>query len=301
MGKKTKKQPAQQVGSGDPKAKAKADTCIVSVVTPTYGRHRFLPWLLRMFNAQTFPQSQMELVIFDDGPDDNDFPDVPALLGSQKNVRFVRDATTKLTIGAKRNRLNDMCRGQFIVCMDDDDFYPPDRVQHAVDTLRRYAQQGVEIAGSSVMHIYFADTGVIRKFGPYGQFHATNGTFAYTKAFSQANRYDEVVAYGEESSFTRNFSIPLVQLDPFKVILCISHRRNTFDKTIIKTQGGDTIAKLKDFVKDKTLRDFYTSLVAVQDSQALCLPGTQQYVPIANAVDKCVDSDDVIDESWQLV
>jgi len=32
--------------------------------------------------------------------------------------------------------LNDMCLGEYIVCMDDDDFYPPDKISFAINKMK---------------------------------------------------------------------------------------------------------------------------------------------------------------------
>lgn len=255
----------------------------VAVVTPTYGRHKFLPWLIRIFNDQSYDKNRMILIILDDGPTPINDQELLDLL-KQENIKYVREEGQKMTIGQKRNKLNKLAieaHADIIVCMDDDDYYPPERVEHCVQTLSKY---NVQIVGSSIMYIYFADDNILRKFGPYGDFHATNGTFAFTKAYAETHAYDEVVAYGEETSFTKGFSEPLAQMDPFKTILCISHRRNTFDKTIIKQSGNSTCAKLKDFVKNPKLREFYTNLVKQQDKNPESLPGTQQYAPLQNTI-----------------
>ena len=36
-----------------------------------------------------------------------------------------------------RNIGNNKCSGDIIVCMDDDDYYPVERVSHAVDALKK--------------------------------------------------------------------------------------------------------------------------------------------------------------------
>ena len=41
----------------------------VSVCTPTYNRRRFLPFLIKCFEAQTYPRELMEWIIVDDGED----------------------------------------------------------------------------------------------------------------------------------------------------------------------------------------------------------------------------------------
>ncbi len=273
-----------QIEAKNPQPKIKdphANRPMVAVITPTYGRHKFMPWLIRIFNNQTYPQSRMVLIILDDCP--MEITDVKLLeMLKQPNVRYIKHQGPKMPIGAKRNMLNTLAieaKADIIVAMDDDDYYPPERVDHCVTTLQRF---NVNICGSSTMHIYFADDGIIRKFGPYGDFHATNGTFAFTRKFAETHSYDEIVAYGEETSFTKGFSEPLAQMDPFKTILCISHRRNTFDKSLIKASGAECMTKLKDFVKDKELREFYATLVSQQDAHPEALPGVQQYTPLSS-------------------
>lgn len=263
------KKPAATASAND------ASKPLVAVVTPTYGRHRFLPWLIRMFNQQTYPQSRMVLIILDDGPEIAETDTKLLGLLKQPNIKYVRHEGEKLPIGAKRNKLNQLAiqaGADIIVDMDDDDYYPPNRVEHSVTALNR---TGLQIAGSSVMYIYFADDGIIRKFGPYGPNHSTAGCFAFTRKFAEEHKYNELVAYAEESQFTDNFTQPMVQLDPFSTILCISHRKNTFDKTMIKNSGNSGFAKLKHFVKDKELCDFYKTLVQVQDANPEVLPSTQ--------------------------
>ena len=39
----------------------------VSVVTPTYNRKRFIPFLIQCYNSQSYPKDKMEWIIYDDG------------------------------------------------------------------------------------------------------------------------------------------------------------------------------------------------------------------------------------------
>ena len=53
-----------------------------------------------------------------------------------------------MLLGAKRNFIHEKCNGSIIVYMDDDDYYPPDRISHAVEKLqndkkKRYALEVV--------------------------------------------------------------------------------------------------------------------------------------------------------------
>lgn len=229
----------------------------VSLVTPTYNRRKFLPWLIECIKAQTYPADRMEWLVFDDGTD----PVLDVLTPHLKsmNIRYFR-SETKLNVGAKRNRLHDEARGQIIVTLDDDDYYFPDRVAHAVRTLQ---SRKVELVGSTRNHLFFSDDKSIWEVGPYNPTHATFGTMAYTKALTKTRRCDESVTFAEEVSFTDHYKVPLAQLDPFKVMLVMCHSENTFSKGKLRDTPSPVMKKtsmtLKTFVKSAKQREFYTT------------------------------------------
>lgn len=229
----------------------------VSVITPTYNRRRFIPYLIKSYKSQTYPSDKMEWIIYDDGSDC-----VKDLFENSgiKNIRYIYE-TEKQNIGVKRNRLNKEAKGDIIVAMDDDDFYPPERVAHAVTVLR--GNPKVELAGSSEIFMYYSDIKTIYKMGPYNQNHATNGTMAWKRTYSDRHLYDETVTHAEESSFLEHYKHPMIQLNPMKTMLVMSHSENTFDKKKMRDGSNPLVKisslKLKDFIKDKELREFYAS------------------------------------------
>ena len=231
----------------------------VSVITPTYNRGRFLPALVACYKAQTYPKERMEWIVLDDGtePVGEQFL---ALTKGLPNVRYIREEEKQL-IGAKRNRLNKEAKGEIIVCMDDDDFYSPERVSHVV---AKFAQNPkVELAGSSEVYMYFSSCQKIVKLGPYSSRHATNGTIAYRASYAKTRTYDETVTFAEEKSFLEEYRNPMIQLDPMKVMLVMAHSENTFNKERFLTEENEfckkTSMKIRDFIKDKALREFYAA------------------------------------------
>jgi glycosyltransferase involved in cell wall biosynthesis len=231
----------------------------VSVVTPTYNRRRFIPALIEIYKAQTYPKDRMEWLILDDG--DDPVEDLfEAAAKTIPNIRYMR-RPPKLLIGKKRNILNQEAKGEIIVAMDDDDYYTPERVAHAVTKLM--AVPSVELAGSSEIYIYYSDNKKIYKFGPYHKFHATNGTMAWKRSYSLTHSYDETVTHAEESSFLEKYIHPMIQLDIEKVMLVISHSENTYDKKKLREQQSpfvkETSMKIKQFIKDSKLREFFAS------------------------------------------
>lgn len=232
----------------------------VSVLTPTYNRRQFLPALLTCYMSQEFPLNKMEWIILDDGEDsvEDFFKDVAARV---PNVRYIRHPT-KLLIGAKRNILNREARAPILVAMDDDDYYSPERIKHVVHSFNRTPT--VELAGCSEIYLYYTDIRKIYKLGPYHANHATNGTMAWRRSYALSHTYDETVTHAEERSFLENYKHPMIQLDPFKTMLVISHGANTFDKKGLRDQVNPlmklTAMTMKNFIKDSSLRSFYAGV-----------------------------------------
>ena len=227
----------------------------VTILTPTYNRRKFLPMLIKCIEGQTYPLERVEWLVYDDGTDP--VWDILAPYEKKLNIRYFR-SETKLTIGAKRNKLHTEARGEILVNMDDDDYYSPDRIRYAVNML---IASKLQIAGSSRNILYFTDDASIWEVGPFGSYHATFGTMVYTKKYALSHPCDETVAYAEEIKFTNRYTEPLVQLDPLKVMLVMCHKENTFSKNKLRTDGNPTMRKttrkLREYIKDKEMRDFY--------------------------------------------
>ena len=227
----------------------------VSICTPTYNRRKFIPFLIKCYQNQTYPRHLMEWIVVDDGTDP-----VGDLFEGIEGVKYVHQEE-KMKLGKKRNYMHTLTKGQIIVYMDDDDFYPPERVTHVVDRLR--SKPGVLACGSSAIYIYFQKQKEIYQFGPYAPAHATAGTFGFWRRLLKQTSYDDEAEYAEEKQFLKNYSIPFVQLDPKKSILVFAHDSNTFDKSRLLINPDPkyvkkTKLKPKNFIRDKALAKFYT-------------------------------------------
>jgi hypothetical protein len=226
----------------------------VSICTPTFNRRPFIPIIIKCFENQTYPKDKMEWIIVDDGTDK--IEDLVAHIPQVKYFKY----DNKLSLGTKRNITNEKAKGDIIVYMDDDDYYPPDRVSHAVDKLRQNPK--ALCAGSSEMYIYFKHIQKMYQFGPYGPNHATAATFAFRKELLLKTRFDEKASLAEEKKFLKDYTIPFVQLDPLKSILVFSHNHNSFDKKELLKQLPnpfikDTSTTPSDIVKESGILQFF--------------------------------------------
>ncbi len=225
----------------------------VSICTPTFNRRPFIPYLIKCVEQQTYPKDRIEWVIIDDGSD--------KIEDLVKDIPYVKYFACKkqLTLGKKRNIMHDKCSGDFIVYIDDDDYYPPERIQHAIETLQ--ANPNALCAGSSEMHIYFDHIKTLYQCGPYGANHATAATFAFRKELLKHVKYDDNAAIAEEKHFLKNYTIPFVQLDTTKTILVFSHIHNSVDKKDIIANPNMYVKvsqkNITDFMKNTELYSFY--------------------------------------------
>ena len=221
----------------------------VSICTPTGNRESLFKNIIMCVEEQDYPKDLIQWVIVDDG----DIP-IKHYIDHLDYVTYIH-LKDKISIGKKRNITHTHCTGDIIVYMDDDDYYPPKRVSNAVHVLNRYKRSGVMIAGSSILHIYDTATDDIYEFGPYGKNHSTAGAFAFMKELLRYTAYDDEALYGEERFFLKNYSIPMIQLDPIKTILCMSHNSNTYDKRPMFINKSPTKLKLNNFKSKKSKWD----------------------------------------------
>ena len=242
---------------------------LVSVCTPTFNRRPFIPIVIDCFKNQTYPRDRMEWIIVDDGTDpvEDLFIEASAYL---PQIRYIK-CPHKMNLGEKRNFMHSFVKGTIIVYMDDDDYYPPERVEHAVTTLQNNTD--ALCAGASEIYVYFRNligqANRMIQCGPYGPNHATAGTFAFRAELLKTSRYEDNAALAEEKQFLKNYTVPFVQLDPLKTILVFSHEHNTFDKRKLLLNPDprvlkDSPKKVEDFIRrpeEDNIKDFFMNRI----------------------------------------
>ena len=217
---------------------------LVSVCTPTFNRRPFIENMINCYKNQTYPRSKMEWIIVDDGTDK-----VKDIIEKYDNLNIKYFEVEKMNLGQKRNFMHTKANGNIIVYMDDDDYYPPERVRHSVDMLL-YDKKAL-CAGTSEIYVYFKDLNKMIQCGPYGKTHATAGTFAFKRELLDITSYEDNAALEEERHFLKDYTIPFVQLDPLKTILVFSHMHNTFDKReMLKSSNSNSVKESKKTVED---------------------------------------------------
>jgi len=157
-----------------------------------------------------------------------------------------------LTIGQMRNKCLELAletNCEFIVFWDDDDYYPPMRIQVGVEALQ--AKPMAEIAGSSFMYMMLTELNALMAVGPYQDKHATAGTWTLRRRYAVNNRFDVTRTFGEEASFTYNWNANLIQVDAEKTIVVMGHKGNTVSKTDVFWNPERYLAKVVNNINGK--------------------------------------------------
>jgi hypothetical protein len=160
--------------------------------------------------------------------------------------------TEPLTIAQMRNKCIELAMNagcEFIVFWDDDDYYPPTRIQTGVDALQ--AKPSADIAGCSFMYLMLTELNALMSVGPYQDKHATAGTWTLRRRYAMNNTFDATRTFGEEASFTHGWNANLIQVDSEKTIVVMGHKGNTVSKTQVFWEPEKYLAKVVNNINGK--------------------------------------------------
>ena len=234
---------------------------LVSLCTPTFNRRRYIPMIIKCIELQDYPKDNMEWIIVNDGEEEiEDILNEASKKNNLPKIRYYRYKKDKpIILGEKRNLCNYYAKGDIIVNIDDDDYYPPERVSHAVNSL--IDNPKVYCAGSNVLYNYFKNYEMIGAIGPKSINHAFTGTLAFKKELLKITNYNNEDIAVEEFKFLSDLNLPILQLEPFKTILSLSHETNTSARYKLAEEKNTCILedkKIEDFIKDEYILNLFT-------------------------------------------
>ena len=139
-------------------------TCTVSVIMPTYNRHKIISESIESVLGQTF--QDFELVIVNDGGSD-EVEKVIRAFNSPK-IRYFKIEHSGL--GAALNKGLEEARGRYIAYLDDDDIYYPHHLETLLDAAIRL-QAKLVYSKSRLVKGYFEDGHFVKMadLGTYSQ------------------------------------------------------------------------------------------------------------------------------------
>lgn len=225
------------------------DKARVALLTPTQNRSDFLPWVVRCFKA--FDRSTVKRIrwyVLDDSDESNEAllrREVGEELWGTVRYRHVG----RMLLGKKRNAICEWAfeeRNDIFVALDDDDWYGPQWPR--IVTTALCTSTFAALAGSSRIYLYYPNLDKLGVTLPIHPRHSCNGLLSFRREYWEAgHRYEDSKTFGEEHTFTDNFSEPMIVLpDPRAYNVAINHGRNTFDKEQIFDRRGQIVRKIED-------------------------------------------------------
>jgi GR25 family glycosyltransferase involved in LPS biosynthesis len=115
----------------------------ISILTPTFNRKKFLPLMIYNIYHFTYPKKKIEWNILESNDkslgiyerlfkDEKDISELEENLGIKIKYKYIDD---ELSIGKKRNILCGSSSYEYLINMDDDDYYLPTYLNHSIDIL----------------------------------------------------------------------------------------------------------------------------------------------------------------------
>jgi len=210
----------------------------VSLLTITqWNRRGCLPILKDMILEQTYPHIVEWVLVEGSQTEEERTLNVSHLTSDYltRDLPFpirVIVPTGGLALGGLRQLANTKAVGDIRVVMDDDDYYPADRVAHAVERLRG---SSAALAGCSNMLTVDYATDTMYQWAMIHDRHSVSACMAWKRDYDGV--YDVNERVSDEFVFTRGFRAPMVQLDPGRTIVQTSHGGNTFLKELATSAG----------------------------------------------------------------
>lgn len=227
---------------------------LVVVCTPTYNRKFSVEFSAMCMKKQTYKNIHWLVV---DNSDDEDkcwkhIQDV-----SSVPLTYIRLDKEKHPIGYLRNVCLDEATKlspKYIAFWDDDDYYPPPRIEKSVEALEK--DSTVDIVGCDILPVFLSRENALMETGPYGKNHSTAATYLFRASVCEKRRFDAKAEKAEEGSFTRDWTLPMVMLTGKDVLLVIGHAHNTVNKSQMLDNPGKFAARITNTANAKNIVRF---------------------------------------------
>ena len=213
----------------------------ISIITPTYNRRKLFSMALNNYENFNYPKNKIEWVIVDDSP--NDMDSVEDLVSYMRNVKYIRFRSYEepMTVASKRNIGVSNASNQYIIHMDDDDYYPPESLIARVKLLLKYEKEGIECLGSTLIGTYniLTNTSSMSTDGPIS---LSEASMAYTKKFWETRGFDDLCVRGEHKYFTENRFDKILDVPYSFILIAVNHRNNMSNEL----RGDDSLLKFSE-------------------------------------------------------
>ena len=217
----------------------------VSIVTPTTrSRIRFINLMLLNISSQTYPHHLLEWIVVGDEYEvtadafSEAFSKIPSIVCRYFPCDINGD------IGKKRNFACSLSNHKILASMDDDDVYNKDYLEYSVSEMNK---RSVNMVGCRDMLVFFPLFG--------GKMTCVRGSLVHEativcrKQHWKKSKYSEDCMQGEGSTMVAGSYFN--EMDITRVMVCMAHTNNTYDKTKLLES---TEVVIPDATRDKFLQ-----------------------------------------------
>ena len=231
------------------------DPELISILTPTYNRHKFLP--LYIMNLQTidYPKELLEVVIDDDGADAF-IKDLDAFKNAIApiKVNYMRYKNRR-SIGEKRNNLvkRSSQSHKVVVYMDDDDIYHPSYIRYSFNQLR--LNKARLVGSNQMIFLYPEDNFKITGIRCEKKYQAHEATMMMTKRYHRSMGGFAKSSQGEGAKIIQDRDKDVFMTDIRYIMICVAHDGNTIDKDIFKDKDDINNEEVMKLPQVQVLKD----------------------------------------------
>lgn len=207
----------------------------ITIITPTFNRPHMFRMALYNYINFNYPSEKMQWVIVDDGDPDKR---VGHMIPNEENVNIKYIALgSRTTIGMKRNLCIEHADNEIIVCMDDDDYYPPNSLKIRVLELLKSGKKCVTCTTFACFHInkLISMINVPPHRLSFGE-RISEATLCFYKSFWEERPFRGSCHIGEAKDFLEDRADETHEISWEGIIVSLLHNRNVSGKVTM----GDT-------------------------------------------------------------
>ncbi len=210
------------------------DLPYVSVITPTKNRRFIFELAVHQFLNFIYPPEKLEWVVLDNGTDK-----IRDLIPDKINLKYLSvDGNKNYSISDLRNNCIKQSSYDYIVYMDDDDYYPPESILARIKSLIRYQPLGVQCVGCVKLGCY----NIINHdsyFISNGDTYLTEASLCHLKKFWESRKFKKTDMSGEFKYFLRKRQQKIRSI-PFQfVCIALNHQNNTTERGLNNLDSTD--------------------------------------------------------------
>lgn len=211
------------------------DLPTITIITPTANRRRFFKLsLLNFYNIQ-YDKKKIEWIIVEDGDES-----IEDLIPKDDRIKYYR-LSEKKSIGYKRNYCIEKSKNDIIVCMDDDDYYPPLSVISRITYLLNDKNiDCVTCTTIGCFHInkYISMINVPPHQLPFEK-RISEASLVFRKSFWEERKFNDLSICSEATDFLINRSNKCQEISWDGILVSLLHGNNTSDKiTVTEKPNG---------------------------------------------------------------